>query len=84
MNNEEKLIYGQWKHDDFSAWAWRRLPEIPDWRVYVKYGDDGYDVDPGIYGESIDKAILEVGIALEKMEGLYIALHEFKGSQETR
>ena len=77
-NNETHLIYGSWQGADWSAYAWSSHPRHPEWYVFVKYGDGGLECDPGVYSESLDKAINEVGEALEKLESLYAALLEFR------
>lgn len=76
--NEEKKIYGD---GDWSARAWRREPDHPKWSVSVKYGDGGWECEPGVYGENIDMAIDQVGQALSELESLYTALRKFRVSQ---
>lgn len=79
--NEEKIIYGD--GGDWSARAWRRLPDIPNWRVQVKFGDSGWECEPGIYAEPLDTAVAEVAEALSELESLYSALKAFQ-RQENR
>ena len=81
--NEEVQIYGK-RFLDWSAWAWRRPPECSDWQVYVKFGDDGYECDPGIYGEPLDYAVHEVRTALSKLEALYDSLKAFQQQENVK
>ena len=77
MSNEEIEIYGQ-RYAPQSAWAWRRLPDVPDWHVYVQFGDDGYECDPGVYGESIESAVAAVSGAIEAFTEMLEALKKFQ------
>lgn len=77
MPKEEKNIYGS-RYTHWSAWAWRKPPLFPEWRVYVKYGDSGLECDPGVYAESLDYAITDVEEALMELESLYSALKNFR------
>lgn len=79
--NEETIIYsGDWD-GNWHASAWRRIPEHPDWKVTVKYGDTGYECDPGIYSEDLDYAIDEVRKSIVKLKALHEALMSFKKEQ---
>lgn len=82
-NNIERTIFGK-KGGAFSAWAWRREPDFPNWRVYVEYDAGGWDVEPAIYGEDLETAILEVYKAIRKMEDLRDALEAFQVEQIER
>lgn len=82
-NNEDVEIYGK-LHGPQTAWAWRRLPDVPDWRVYVHFGDSGYECDPGVYGEPIDSAIEQVAEAVEELTGVLAALKAFKVDDEVK
>lgn len=37
--------------------AWRRLPEYPEWSIYVRFGDSGWESDPAIFGENKTKTL---------------------------
>lgn len=65
--NEEK----EWSsHSEVrNVRAWRR-PEIDNnaWHVYVSYGDRGYECDPGTLGESKEKALQDIEIAIQELQ----------------
>lgn len=75
--NEEVMIYDK-NYGQRRATAWRRLPDVPDWRVYVQYGDSGYECDPGTYGESIETAVSDVTKAVAELTELLAALKKFQ------
>ncbi len=80
LDNENVGIYRK-KYQNFSAWAWRRVGDVPEWRVTVKFGDEGFECEPGIYCEPLDVAISEVETALTQMQEMYQALLDFRDSQ---
>lgn len=75
--NETRDLYGDGIGDWYAS-AWRRPPDCPEWSVTVKYGDVGWECNPGVYGETLDYAIAEVEEAKAHIEGILLALRNFK------
>lgn len=48
--------------------AWRRPPDHPEWSVNVYYGDGGYEVDAGTFGENKETALKEIDEAVKDLK----------------
>lgn len=80
--NETRDLYGD-GIGNWSVTAWRRPPNHPEWSVTVKYGDGGWECDPGVYGETLDYAIAEVEGAKAHIEAMLLALRNFQKEQKS-
>lgn len=65
--NEKKRFQPQGGYSMREVDAWRRPPEYPEWSISVSYGDTGWDIDAGTFGENKEKALKDIDQAIEDL-----------------
>jgi len=63
------------------VYAWRRPPNFPDWPFSAKYGDGGWECEPGIEGESYKTTKDKLWEAITELADMYLKLVEFGKAQ---
>jgi len=66
---------------DWWVYAWRRPPDFPDWSFSAKYGDGGWECDPGIEGDNYETTKDKLWAAMNELSDMYLKLVEFGKAQ---